>query len=64
MKFKCKISGCIVEFLAQVDIDTTLANSAYEVVPEEVQTPIVKQETFPLAKKLYTVAKKLYTVKG
>lgn len=55
MKFKCKISGCIVEFLSQVDIATTLSNPAYEVVPEEVETPIVKRETSPLAKKLYTV---------
>lgn len=37
MKFKCKASGCIVEFVYPVDIETTLANPAYEVVEETVE---------------------------
>jgi hypothetical protein len=56
MKFKCKLSGCIVEFLYPVDIETTLANPAYEVVEDVVEneTVVVEKKTSPLAKKLYT----------
>jgi hypothetical protein len=52
MKFKCKLSGCVVEFFYPVDIKTTLANPAYEVVENE--TVVVEKKTSPLAKKLYT----------
>jgi hypothetical protein len=56
MKFKCKLSGCIVEFFYPVDIETTLANPAYEVVEDvvEKETIVVEKKTSPLAKKLYT----------
>lgn len=53
MKFKCKLSGCIVEFTYPVDIETTLANPAYDVVAEE-ETIVVEKKTSPLTKKLYT----------
>ena len=57
MKFKCKLSGCIVEFLYPVDIETTLANPAYEMIPNEIikdEIEVVEKKTSPLAKKLYT----------
>jgi hypothetical protein len=35
MKFKCLVSGTIVEFTHPVDIESTLAHPQYEVVLEE-----------------------------
>lgn len=35
MKFKCLVSGTIVEFTQPVDIESTLAHPQYEVVVDE-----------------------------
>lgn len=40
MKFKCKLSGVIIEFTQEQDIKTTLDNPAYE----EYVAPVVKEE--------------------
>ena len=37
MKFKCKLSGNIIEFTDEVDIIGTLAHPEYEVVEEQVE---------------------------
>lgn len=34
MKFKCKLSGTVIEFTHEVDIQTTLQNENYEVCDE------------------------------
>jgi hypothetical protein len=39
MKFKCKLSGTVVEFTQEQDIKTTLANENYEVYEEPVVAP-------------------------
>jgi len=47
VKFKCKISGNIIQFEHEVDIVTTRDNPAYEEVKEEVakEAPtVVKKE--------------------
>lgn len=36
MKFKCKLSGGVTEFLHEWDIDAMLKHPDYEVVPEPV----------------------------
>lgn len=36
MKFKCKLSGVVVEFTQEADIQTTLQNENYEVYQEPV----------------------------
>jgi hypothetical protein len=36
MKFKCKISGVVIEFTQPQDIKTTLKNENYEVVEDVV----------------------------
>ena len=44
MKFKCLVSGTIVEFTQPVDIESTLAHPQYEVVVEpkvEVKPKVV-----------------------
>lgn len=41
MKFKCKLSGVVVEFTQEQDIKTTLENENYEVV-EQVEKPKAK----------------------
>ena len=41
VKFKCIVSGNIIQFEHEVDIVTTRANPAYEEVKEEVK-PVVK----------------------
>lgn len=41
MKFKCKLSGVVIEFTQPQDIKTTLDNENYEVV-EEVEKPKAK----------------------
>ena len=38
-KFKCIASGNIIEFKAEVDIETTRENPAYEEVDETVEEP-------------------------
>lgn len=43
MKFKCKQSGVVVEFIQEQDIKTTLKNPAYEVYQEPVAAPKVKK---------------------
>lgn len=45
MKFKCLISGTIVEFTHPVDIQSTLAHPQYEVVEEVVVKKEVKEKT-------------------
>ena len=40
MKFKCKLSGVVIEFTQEQDIQTTLENDNYE----EYVEPIVKEE--------------------
>jgi hypothetical protein len=47
MKFKCKLSGVVVEFTQEQDIKTTLENENYEVVEDK---PVVEEK--PKAKKL------------
>lgn len=37
MKFKDKLSGCVVEFLLEHDIKAMLAHPEYDVVQEEVK---------------------------
>lgn len=37
MKFKCKLSGVVIDLVHAVDIKTTLENENYEVVEEVVQ---------------------------
>lgn len=44
MKFKCKVSGTIIELFHEVDILTTLENPAYEKV-EEVKKEVVVAPT-------------------
>jgi len=44
MKFKCKVSGTIVEFTQPVDIETTLAHPQYEVVEEKPVEKEVKKK--------------------
>lgn len=41
MKFKCLVSGTVVEFTHPVDIESTLSHPQYEVVEEPVE---VKKE--------------------
>lgn len=61
MKFKCKASGTIVEFLQPVDIETTLQNPAYEEVSNEpVEGALVD---FKLGKEQGMTSHK-YKVKG
>lgn len=43
MKFKCKLSGVVIEFTQPQDIKTTLANPAYEEYVEPV-APAPKKE--------------------
>ena len=40
MKFKCKLSGVVIEFTQEQDIKTTLENDNYE----EYIAPVVKEE--------------------
>lgn len=42
MKFKCKLSGTVIEFTQEQDIKTTLENPAYE----EYVAPVVKEDKF------------------
>lgn len=42
MKFKCKLSGNVVEFTQPQDIKTTLENENYEVVEEVEEKPKAK----------------------
>jgi hypothetical protein len=50
MKFKCKLSGTVIEFTQEQDIKTTLANENYTPVVEDaedkpkVKKPVVKSE--------------------
>ena len=41
VKFKCKVSGNVIQFEHEVDIITTRDNPAYEEVKEEVK-PVVE----------------------
>lgn len=43
MKFKCKLSGTVIEFTQEADIQTTLANENYEEYVEPV-APAPKKE--------------------
>jgi hypothetical protein len=48
VKFKCIVSGNVIQFEHEVDIVTTRDNPAYEEVKEEVAkeiTPVVKKAT-------------------
>ena len=47
-KFKCKITGTVVEFIYPADIETTRENPAYEEISNGVQE---KQETEKEVKK-------------
>jgi hypothetical protein len=51
MKFKCKLSGVVIELIHEVDIKTTLENENYEPVVEPVKEekpkvvkPVTKSE--------------------
>lgn len=50
MKFKCKVSGTIIELFHEVDIITTLENPAYEEVKDEVKVETVVPEKKTKAK--------------
>jgi hypothetical protein len=39
MKFKCKQSGVVIEFVQAQDIKSTMSNPAYEVYEEPVVAP-------------------------
>lgn len=43
MKFKCKVSGTVVEFFYPVDIESMLQHPQYEVV-EDVKVEVKKEE--------------------
>ena len=49
MKFKCLVSGTVVEFTQPVDIESMLAHPQYEVVVDtpkpEVKPKVVAKET-------------------
>ena len=49
-KFKCKLSGTVVEFIYPVDIVTTRENPAYEELEDGLQTK-EKQDTKEEVKK-------------
>jgi hypothetical protein len=38
-KFKCLLSGNVIEFTNQVDIDSMVGHSGYEAVVEQVEAP-------------------------
>lgn len=42
MKFKCKLSGVVIEFTQEQDIKTTLENENYEPVLEVEEKPKAK----------------------
>lgn len=42
MKFKCKLSGVVIELIHEVDIKTTLENENYEPVEEVQEKPKAK----------------------
>ena len=44
MKFKCKLSGVVIEFTQEQDIKTTMDNENYEVVVEEKSKAKAKVE--------------------
>lgn len=41
-KFKCKMSGVVVEFVHEVDIKTTMENENYELIQEVQEKPKAK----------------------
>lgn len=43
MKFRCLVSGTVVEFTQPVDIESTLAHPQYEQVIEEEEVVEVKE---------------------
>ena len=49
-KFKCKLSGFVVEFIYPVDIESTRENPAYEEVIEEEEVTEVKKVVKKTAK--------------
>lgn len=49
-KFKCKLSGTVIEFVHPVDIESTQRNPAYEEIEDGVQTK-EKQNTKEEVKK-------------
>ena len=49
-KFKCKISGVVIEFIHPVDIESTQRNPAYEEIEDGLQTK-EKQNTEKEVKK-------------
>lgn len=44
MKFKCKLSGVVIEFTQPQDIKTTLENENYEVVEDKPKVEEKKVE--------------------
>ena len=38
-KFKCLLSGNVIEFTNQVDIDSMVGHAGYEAVVEQVEAP-------------------------
>jgi hypothetical protein len=52
-KYKCLLSGNVIEFTHQVDIDSMVGHSGYELLVEELPKEVVVKTT--VAKK--TVAK-------
>lgn len=48
-KFKCLLSGNVIEFTNQVDIDSMVGHTGYEAVVEQVEPP--KEVVKPVTKK-------------
>lgn len=40
MKFKCKVSGTVVEFTSEYDIQSMLIHTGYEVVEDKLVEPV------------------------
>jgi hypothetical protein len=63
MKFKCKVSGTVVEFTQPVDIETTIQNPAYVIVDETFEPVEGALVDFKLGKEQGLTSNK-YKVKG
>lgn len=50
-KFKCLLSGNVIEFTNQVDIDSMVGHSGYEAVVEQVEAPKEVTKTSTTTKK-------------
>ena len=55
-KYKCLISGNVIEFTNQVDIDSMVGHAGYELLVEEikVEEPVIKTPTKKVTAKAQT----------